>query len=40
MKQAAHVFDTLSEMHPVRFHVPTDAIYATAAGAALSEIRK
>jgi type II pantothenate kinase len=39
MVQAARVFDTLSEMHPVCFHVPPNAIYATAAGAALSELR-
>jgi type II pantothenate kinase len=38
MPQAARVFETLSEMHPVRFHVPPDAIFATAAGAALSEL--
>jgi type II pantothenate kinase len=40
MTQAARVFDILSEMHPVRFHVPADAIFATAAGAALSEVVK
>jgi type II pantothenate kinase len=34
---AASVFDNLSKMHPVRFHIPKDAIFATALGAALSE---
>ena len=38
MEQASRVFDTLAKIHPVRFHVPPDAIYATAAGAALSEV--
>jgi type II pantothenate kinase len=36
--QAAKVFDTLQTLHPVRFYIPPDAIYATAVGAALSEI--
>ena len=38
--QASRVFETLQTLHPVRFHIPTDAIYATAVGAALSEIQK
>ncbi|MDR1663997.1 MAG: pantothenate kinase [Clostridiales bacterium] len=37
--QAKYVFDTLQTLHPVRFHIPRDAIYATAVGAALSEIK-
>jgi len=36
--QARVVFDTLSQMYPVCFHIPTNAIYATAIGAALSEL--
>ena len=35
--QAKDVLDTLSKMYPLRFHLPQDAIYATAVGAALSE---
>ncbi|MCL2570866.1 MAG: pantothenate kinase [Defluviitaleaceae bacterium] len=35
--QAKEVLDTLSKMYPIKFHVPEDAIYATAVGAALSE---
>jgi len=38
VKQAENVFETLSKLHPVRFHVPQDAIFATAVGAALSEL--
>jgi type II pantothenate kinase len=38
--QADRVFKTLAEMHPVTFHTPPNAIFATAAGAALSEIYK
>jgi type II pantothenate kinase len=38
--QAARVFDTLQEIHPVRFHIPKDALFATAVGAALCEIKK
>lgn len=34
--QAARVFDTLSGLFLVRFHIPPDAIFATAVGAALS----
>jgi len=37
IEQAREVLDTLSKMYPIRFHVPKDAIYATAVGAALSE---
>lgn len=37
--QAAQVFETLQTLHPVRFHIPPDAIYATAVGAALSQIQ-
>jgi len=37
--QAAAVFDTLAKLHPDnRFHIPNDAIFATAIGAALSEV--
>ncbi|MCL2361241.1 MAG: pantothenate kinase [Defluviitaleaceae bacterium] len=35
--QAQDVLDMLSRMYPIRFHLPKDAIYATAVGAALSE---
>jgi len=35
--QARDVLESLSRMHPICFHVPQDAIYATAVGAALSE---
>jgi len=35
-KQADDVFSTLSKLHPVQFHIPKDAIFATAVGAALS----
>jgi type II pantothenate kinase len=34
--QAAPVFDMLAKLHGVRFHIPRDAIFATAMGAALS----
>ena len=34
---ASAVFSTLSKIHPVKFHIPDDAMYATALGAALSE---
>ncbi|MCL2707623.1 MAG: pantothenate kinase [Defluviitaleaceae bacterium] len=34
--QAARVFEILQSLHPVRFHTPDGAIYATAVGAALS----
>jgi type II pantothenate kinase len=37
--QASRVFETLQAFLPVRFHLPQDAIYATAVGAALSELR-
>jgi len=37
IEQAGEVWQTLSKMYPIRFHVPKDAIYATAVGAALSE---
>ena len=37
--QASTVFDTLAKIHTVnRFHIPQNAIFATAVGAALSEI--
>ena len=36
--QAKEVFGMLQNLHDVRFHIPTEAIYATAVGAALSEI--
>ena len=35
--QAGEVLDTLSKLYPINFHIPPDAIYATAVGAALSE---
>ena len=35
--QVKDVLDNLSNMYPIRFHIPPDAIYATAVGAALSE---
>ena len=35
--QAKEVLDNLSGMYPIRFHIPPNAIYATAVGAALSE---
>ena len=38
--QARETFDALSQMYPVRFHIPPDAIFATALGAALSEFGK
>jgi type II pantothenate kinase len=38
--QTERVFDMLCTLHPVRFHIPQDAVYATAVGAALSEIKK
>jgi len=37
IEHAGEVWKTLSKMYPIRFHVPKDAIYATAVGAALSE---
>ena len=37
IEQARGVLETLSKMYPIRFHIPPDAIYATAVGAALSE---
>ena len=37
VSQARKVLDSLSQMYPIRFHLPQDAIYATAVGAALSE---
>ena len=33
--QARAVFDMLSKLYPVRFHIPENAIFATAVGAAL-----
>ncbi|MCL2839598.1 MAG: pantothenate kinase [Defluviitaleaceae bacterium] len=36
-EQAGSVFSTLSKLHPVKFHIPKDAIFATAVGAALSK---
>jgi len=38
LEQAARVFEMLSVLHPVQFHIPPDAIYATAVGAALSQL--
>lgn len=35
-EHAKTVFDNLSKIHPVKFHIPQDAIFATAVGAALS----
>ena len=35
--QAATVFTNLERLHPVKFHIPKSAIFATAVGAALSE---
>lgn len=37
MPHTARVFETLQMLHPVRFHIPQDAIFATAVGAALSQ---
>jgi type II pantothenate kinase len=37
LPHAAQVFATLQQIHPVRFHIPKGAIFATALGAALSE---
>jgi len=39
MTYASSVFKILSNIHPVKFHIPKDAVYATAVGAALSEFR-
>ena len=39
INQASSVFNTLAKLHPTnRFHIPENAIFATAVGAALSEI--
>ena len=38
IEHAHTVFNALSNMYPVRFHIPPSAIFATALGAALSEI--
>ena len=35
-EHAAMVFENLAKIHPVKFHIPKDAIFATAVGAALS----
>ncbi|MCL1883025.1 MAG: pantothenate kinase [Defluviitaleaceae bacterium] len=35
-EHASNVFENLSKLHPVRFHIPKNAIFATAVGAALS----
>jgi len=35
-EHAATVFENLAKIHPVKFHIPKDAIFATAVGAALS----
>lgn len=35
-EHAKTTFENLSKIHPVRFHIPQDAIFATAVGAALS----
>jgi len=37
IKQAEAVFDMLSQLYQVRFHIPENASFATAVGAALSE---
>ena len=37
--QAADVFKGLEKLYDVKFHIPTNAIFATAMGAALSEIK-
>ncbi|MDR0271704.1 MAG: pantothenate kinase [Clostridiales bacterium] len=37
IEHASTVFDTLAKIHPVRFHIPEKAIFATAVGAALSD---
>ena len=40
-EHATAVFDALARLNPsIRFHIPQDAIFATAVGAALSEIKK
>ena len=36
MPHASTVFENLAKIHPVRFHIPKDAIFATAVGAAIS----
>ena len=38
LDQAAPVFNALSKIHNVRFHIPPNAMYATALGAALSQM--
>ncbi|MCL1786903.1 MAG: pantothenate kinase [Defluviitaleaceae bacterium] len=39
-EHAASVFDTLAQLYPgLRFHIPPDAIFATAVGAALSQFQ-
>ena len=39
INQASAVFNTLAKLHPInRFHIPENAIFATAVGAALSEV--
>ncbi|MCL2049176.1 MAG: pantothenate kinase [Defluviitaleaceae bacterium] len=35
-EHAATVFENLAKIHPVRFHIPKEAIFGTAVGAALS----
>jgi len=35
--QASDIFKGLEALYPVRFHIPSNAIYATAMGAAISE---
>ncbi|MCL2577829.1 MAG: pantothenate kinase [Defluviitaleaceae bacterium] len=35
-EHAAIVFENLAKIHPVKFHIPKEAIFATAVGAALS----
>ena len=39
IEQASAVFEMLEKLHPVKFHIPKDAIFATAVGAALSEFK-
>lgn len=38
--QAKVVFDAFQQLCPVRFHIPENAIYATAVGAALSQLKR
>lgn len=38
-EHAPTVFENLAKIHPVKFHIPKNAIFATAVGAALSKSR-